>query len=228
MKSKRYMPHLATLCLLLTMAIILLSWILDAYGVSAIHPQTGEEVRVQSLLRPEGIRRMLRSVVDNFIAFPLTGWSFMALMGVGVALHSGFPDACHRLRRGRKFLSHKERRSLASAAVMGIAYVSLILFATFSPWAILRNAGDGLAHSPFLDGMPFLLSLGIGLLGGVYGFTSGHYRTDGDVVEGMTRLISRCAAWFVILFFMAQTLACLTYSGLDRYLYAWLSGYLPH
>ena len=32
-----------------------------------------------------------------------------------------------------------------------------------------------------------MLSFGIGLMGMVYGFASGRYRTDGDVIEGLTQ-----------------------------------------
>ena len=60
--SKLRMPHPATMFFLLTLAVILLSWIFDVYGLSVLQPQTGEEIRVQSLLSPEGIRWLLRHV----------------------------------------------------------------------------------------------------------------------------------------------------------------------
>ena len=47
------MPHPATMFFLLTLAVILLSWIFDVYGLSVLQPQTGEEIRVQSLLSPD-------------------------------------------------------------------------------------------------------------------------------------------------------------------------------
>ncbi len=50
------MPHPATMFFLLTLGIIFLSWIFDVYGLNVRLPQTGEEIRVQSLLSPEGIR----------------------------------------------------------------------------------------------------------------------------------------------------------------------------
>ena len=56
MKNKWRMPHPATMFLLLTIAVVFLSWICDIYGLKVTLPQTGEEIRVQSLLSPEGIR----------------------------------------------------------------------------------------------------------------------------------------------------------------------------
>lgn len=53
MKSKWRMPHPATMFLLLTMAVVFLSWICDIYGLKVTLPQSGEDIRVQSLLSPE-------------------------------------------------------------------------------------------------------------------------------------------------------------------------------
>ena len=92
------MPHPATMFFLLTLAVIFLSWIFDVYGLSVLQPETREEIRVQSLLSPEGIRWLLRHVVTNFTGFAPLGLVIVAMFGIGVAQHSGFIDAC--IRRG--------------------------------------------------------------------------------------------------------------------------------
>ena len=70
MKSSKWrMPHPATMFFVLTMVVVLLSWIFEIYGLSVMLPQTGEEIRVQSLLSPEGIRWLLRHMVTNFTGF---------------------------------------------------------------------------------------------------------------------------------------------------------------
>ena len=81
------MPHPATMFFLLTLAVILLSWIFDVYGLSVLQPQTGEEIRVQSLLSPEGIRWLLRHVITNFTGFAPLGLVIVAMFGIGVAQH---------------------------------------------------------------------------------------------------------------------------------------------
>lgn len=68
------MPHPATMFFLLTLGVIFLSWIFDVYGLSVRLPHTGEEIRVQSLLSPEGIRWLLRHVVTNLRVLPRWGW----------------------------------------------------------------------------------------------------------------------------------------------------------
>lgn len=345
------MPHPATMFFLLTLAVIFLSWIFDVYGLSVHQPQTGEEIRVQSLLSPEGIRWLLRHVVTNFTGFAPLGLVTVAMFGIGVAQHSGFVEACIRkgIRKqernpwrvvlgvivlgllsnivgdagyiillpiaatlfqsvglhpvggiivayvsvscgysanillstldpllaattqeasdltnvaagrigplcnyyflcastfllmfiiyyitrksllptlgkyegdisfsGYKQLSRKERRAMLSAIIVGVLYTILILWATFSSWGILRGVNGGLIRSPFIVGILFLLSFGIGLMGMVYGFASGRYRTDGDVIEGLTQPMRLLGVYFVIVFFASQMFACFEYSHLDK------------
>ena len=319
MKSKWRMPHPATMFLLLTMAVVFLSWICDIYGLKVTLPQSGEDIRVQSLLSPEGIRWWLRNAIKNFTGFAPLGMVIIAMFGLGVAQHSGFIDACIRLGVGNRKekrkvilwvivlgllsnvigdggyiillpiaamlfqwvglhpiagivtayvsvacgysanivlstmdpllahttqeaaltlmgyqgnteplcnyffmsastvvitgivywvtqkwllpnlgkyegsvkveayrpLSRKERRALMVAVTVAGIYVALILWLTFSSYGILRGVNGGLMHSPFIAGILFLLSLGAGFTGMAYGFSSGRYRSDNDVIEGL-------------------------------------------
>lgn len=350
MRAKWRMPHPATMFLILTMAVVFLSWIFNVYDLSVLHPETGKEIYVQSLLSPEGIRWWLRHVVTNFTGFAPLGMVMIAMFGIGVAQHSGFIDACIRLvaRRGThsgliitsvivlgilsnvvgdagyiillpiaaalfhsaglhpvggiitayvsvacgysanvvmstldpllaattqeaadqafvssgqmgplcnyyffaasvfllvsvvyaitrhhllpllgtyageirfggyKQLSRKERRAMQIALLACLSYVLLILGATFSSWGILRGVNGSLMRSPFIMGILFLLSFGIGLTGMVFGFVSGRYRSDGDVIEGLTYPMKLLGVYFVIAFFASQMFACLEYSQLDK------------
>ena len=350
MKSKWRMPHPATMFLLLTMAVVFLSWICDIYGLKVTLPQSGEDIRVQSLLSPEGIRWWLRNAIKNFTGFAPLGMVIIAMFGLGVAQHSGFIDACIRLGVGNRKekrkvilwvivlgllsnvigdggyiillpiaamlfqwvglhpiagivtayvsvacgysanivlstmdpllahttqeaaltlmgyqgnteplcnyffmsastvvitgivywvtqkwllpnlgkyegsvkveayrpLSRKERRALMVAVVVAGIYVALILWLTFSSYGILRGVNGGLMHSPFIAGILFLLSLGAGFTGMAYGFSSGRYRSDNDVIEGLTQPIKLLGVYFVIAFFAAQMFACFEYSHLDK------------
>lgn len=83
MKNKWRMPHPATMFLLLTIAVVFLSWICDIYGLKVTLPQTGEEIRVQSLLSPEGIRWWLRNAIKNFTGFAPLGMVIIAMVRTG-------------------------------------------------------------------------------------------------------------------------------------------------
>ena len=112
------MPHPATMFLLLTLVVIFLSWICDIYGMRVQLPQTSEEIRVQSLLSPEGIRWLLRNVITNFTGFAPLGMVIIAMFGVGVAQHSGFIDAC--IRRGLR--NRQEKRKI----IIGVILLGLL------------------------------------------------------------------------------------------------------
>ncbi len=351
MKNRWRMPHPATMFLLLTLIIVFLSWIGEIYGWMVVMPQSGEEVRVQSLLSPEGIRWWLRHVIKNFTGFAPLGMVIIAMFGLGVARHSGFIEVCIRMgvgegrkqgsivcwvivlgllsnvvgdggyiillpiaaalfqwvglhpvagivtayvsvacgysaniflstmdpllahitqeasltqtgyqgntaplcnyyfmsvstllltpviylltfkyllpRLGRyggagqevvrfRPLSRKERRAFTMALIVAGSYMAVILWLTFSSYGILRGVNGGLMHSPFIAGILFLLSLGIGLTGMAYGISSGRYRTDSDVAEGLAQSMKPLGAYFVIVFFAAQMFACFDYSHLDK------------
>lgn len=115
-----------------------------------------------------------------------------------------------------KQLSRKECRAMTTAIVVAIIYVAIILWATFSSWGILRGVNGGLIRSPFIMGILFLLSLGAAIMGLVYGFSSGRYRSDNDVIEGLAQPMKLLGGYLVIVFFAAQMFACLEYSHLDR------------
>lgn len=350
MKSRWKMFHPATMFLMLTLVVVFLSWIVDIYGLSVVNPATGEEIRVQSLLSPEGIRWVLRNVVKNFTGFAPLGMVIVTMFGLGVAEHSGFINACIRqsmkgkvnrslvillviflgvisnvvgdagyivlipiaamlfqsvglhplagiiiayvsvacgfsanlfvstldpllaqytqeasvsvnIPRGNtgvmsnfyfmfvstflvgavvfitgkryllptlgrytgkvqfdgyKLLSRKERRALSLALLVGTFYVLLVIVATFSPVGILRGVTGGMTRSPFIAGAIFIISFGAGLMGAVYGFASGRYRSDEDVIKGLTQPMQLLSVYFVIAFFAAQMFAFFEYSHLDK------------
>ncbi|MBR8706474.1 AbgT family transporter [Bacteroides pyogenes] len=350
MKNRWRIPHPATMFFLLTLAVVFLSWICDIYGLKVTLPQSGEDIRVQSLLSPEGIRWWLRNAIKNFTGFAPLGMVIIAMFGLGVAQHSGFIDACIRMGVGKNHdkkkiiwgviilgllsnaigdggyiillpiaamlfqwvglhpiagivtayvsvacgysanivlstvdpllahitqeaaltligyqgnteplcnyffmsvsttviagvvywvtiryllpalgeyggkvkveayrpLSRKERRGIMMSVVVAAIYVAIILWLTFSSYGILRGVNGGLMHSPFIAGILFLLSLGIGITGMAYGFSSGNYRGDNDVIEGLTLPIKLLGVYFVIAFFAAQMFACFEYSHLDK------------
>ncbi len=347
MKNKLDILHPATMFLLLTVAVIFLSWILDIYGLNVVNPSDGAEIRVQSLLSPEGMRWLLRHVVTNFTGFAPLGMVMVTMFGLGIAEHSGFIHACirkglrdkmskrfvmlavilagivsnvvgdagyiilipiaamlfqsvglhpltgivtayvsvacgfsanlflstldpllarftqeasaelnsgntgalsnfyfmfvstflitwivyqlsvrldvrlgvyqgHKQFDGYKQLSRKERRALWLALLTGGIYTLVIVFATFSPWGILRGITGGMTRSPFIVGALFLISFGFGLMGMIYGFVSGRYRSDSDVIKSMSQPMSLLSVYFVIAFFAAQMFACFEYSQLDK------------
>jgi aminobenzoyl-glutamate transport protein len=83
------LPDPITLFALLALGAVLVSWLVSALGVSAVHPATGESVQPVNLLTAEQIRRMLTQAVANFTAFPPLGLVIVVIIGIGVTEHSG-------------------------------------------------------------------------------------------------------------------------------------------
>lgn len=66
-----------------------LSALAATLGFSAVHPVTGEPLQAINLLSTYGLHRMLSDTVNNFVSFAPVGTVLVAIMGIGVAEHSG-------------------------------------------------------------------------------------------------------------------------------------------
>ncbi|MDQ3206866.1 MAG: AbgT family transporter [Pseudomonadota bacterium] len=96
-KGGNALPHPATLFALLAMLVVLASGLASYLGLSAQHPATGEPIAVVNLLSIEGLHRIATSLVTNFTGFAPLGTVLVALLGIGVAEHSGLIGASLRL-----------------------------------------------------------------------------------------------------------------------------------
>lgn len=83
------LPHPATLFLLLTALVMVLSWVLSAFGVSVVHPLNHSEVRVDNLLSQANLHKLLTSLVTNFTGFAPLGTVLVAMLGIAIAEGSG-------------------------------------------------------------------------------------------------------------------------------------------
>lgn len=117
-----------------------------------------------------------------------------------------------------KKLSHREQRSLQVAGALGLAILVLVGWLTFSSWGLFRGVSGELVRSPFIMGALFILSLSFGLMGLVYGWSSGRYDSDWDVVRGLGSGIRELSVYFVVAFFAAQFFACIEYTQLDQFI----------
>lgn len=207
MKNKQCSSALSVLFFLLTLALVLFSWIGSVYGV-------GE---VQSLLSAEGIRWVLGHVVGNYVQCPALGMALVLYMGLGIGVRSGLYGVLMRLFRREKQLSRKERRASALASVTFVMYLALVGVSVWLPWNFLLGATGSWLHSPLAKGFVYILSVGIGLSGMVYGYVSDAFRRVADVVAGMSSLIASRASGFVSLFFVVQFFSSLTYTRLSEW-----------
>jgi aminobenzoyl-glutamate transport protein len=83
------LPHPATLFFMMAALVALLSWWASAAGLQALHPATGEIIKVRNLLDADGIRWIYTNVEHNFVGFPPLGLVLVIMIGIGVAEGSG-------------------------------------------------------------------------------------------------------------------------------------------
>lgn len=206
MMNKRLLPGLSLLFFVLTVVLVFASWVGSIYGKDTF----------QSLLSEDGVRWALKHVVSNYVQTPLLGILLMLFMGVGVGWRSGMYHALMRFLSRKKQLSGKERRAMMLVAGVVVCYVLSVL--ATAPF--LKNITGGFAQSPFLAGLAYIVSLGLGVSGMVYGYAINAFRSLNDVFRAMSCLIAECADWLVCLFFIVQFFSALAYSGMGD----WLSG----
>ncbi|WP_090934966.1 AbgT family transporter [Nonomuraea jiangxiensis] len=90
------LPHPFWLFLILSAALVVLSWVLASLRVSAVNPADNTTVVARSLLSAEGVRLMLGDSVTNFATFPALGTVLVITLGVAVADRAGLMSAMLR------------------------------------------------------------------------------------------------------------------------------------
>ena len=96
-RAGNLLSHPATLFFLLTVFVVIASAIAAQFDLSVAHPKTGEPVVPVNLLSVDGLQRIMGGLVTNFTSFAPLGTVLVALIGIGVAEHSGFIGACLRI-----------------------------------------------------------------------------------------------------------------------------------
>lgn len=98
------LPHPVTLFAIFALGVVLISGLAEWLDWSAADPRPEGSagrapdgvIRPVSLLNAEGLRMIVTNMVSNFTGFAPLGVVLVALLGVGVAEHSGLISACIR------------------------------------------------------------------------------------------------------------------------------------
>ena len=97
------LPNPLTLFVILSFAIVILSYFLNKMGISVTYDVTNKtdagvietvkkEAAIISLINAEGIRYIFSSMVENFKNYPPLGTVLIAMLGVGLAEGAGLVD----------------------------------------------------------------------------------------------------------------------------------------
>lgn len=112
------LPDPAVIFLISLMIVWTLSALLSGVSFSAVDPRTGEAVVVNNLLTGASLADFLSRMVTIFTGFAPLGVVLVAMLGVGVAEHSGYINA------GLKRMLDSTPKALLTPSVILIAIVS--------------------------------------------------------------------------------------------------------
>lgn len=117
-KAGNKLPDPAMLFFILLVIVWVFSALLSPIDFGEVHPRTGEALNVQNMLTGENLASFLANMIETFVLFAPLGIVLVAMLGVGVAEHSGWIDA------GLKKLLGFTPKSLLTPMLILIAIVS--------------------------------------------------------------------------------------------------------
>lgn len=90
------LPDPALLFLLLTFVVWALSWALADVAFAEVDPRTGKALTINNLLSGTSLTVFMAEMVRTFVNFAPLGVVLVAMLGLGVAEHTGFINAALR------------------------------------------------------------------------------------------------------------------------------------
>jgi aminobenzoyl-glutamate transport protein len=117
----------------------------------------------------------------------------------------------------------EEVRKANADEVRGLRFagVTVLLFTTWVLWGLLPADGFlrdpktfEVLHSPFMSGIVALIFLSATLAGIAYGIGAGTFKSDNDVMKGMSKSMETLGSYIVLVFFAAQFVAYFNWTNL--------------
>ena len=111
-------------------------------------------------------------------------------------------------------LSKKEKKGLLMALFTLIVILLITLWGIIPEDGFFRGSEGGLLSSPLILGVVAMLFITASAMGLAYGFTTGAFKNDSDVIKGMASSMKTLAVYLVLVFFAAQFVAYFKWSNL--------------
>jgi aminobenzoyl-glutamate transport protein len=90
------LPDPAVLFLLLMLLTWVVSWLLAGVAFSEVDPRSQQPIAIKNLLAGSALTQFMADMVRTFVNFPPLGVVLVAMLGLGVAEHTGFISAALR------------------------------------------------------------------------------------------------------------------------------------
>ncbi len=111
-------------------------------------------------------------------------------------------------------LTRTEKKGILWAGIVTLALIGISFYGLFPEDGFLRGSDGSVLKSPFIKGVIFVLVVFTMIPGLVYGFITGKFKSDADVMKGMGDSIKTLASYIVLVFFAAQFVAFFKWSNL--------------
>ena len=112
------LPDPAIIFLFALLLIWVLSWLLSGVSFSAVDPRTDAPIIINNLLTGDALANFLSTMVTTFTGFAPLGVVLVAMMGVGVAEHSGY------INTAIKLMLKRTPKALLTPTIILVAIVS--------------------------------------------------------------------------------------------------------
>ncbi len=111
-------------------------------------------------------------------------------------------------------LDKKEKRGLWMALFTLIGIIIITLIGVLPEDGFFRGTDGTILNSPLIRGVVAMLFITAGGTGLAYGFSTGTFKNDADVIKGMSASMKTLATYIVLVFFAAQFVAYFKWSNL--------------
>ncbi|MFO7977267.1 MAG: AbgT family transporter [Bacteroidales bacterium] len=173
-----------------------------------------------------GLSTEAAQIIDAaYVVEPTANYFFMAVSSVFIALAGTWvTEKIIEPRLGSyqgdvkpdiiEAITPRERKALNWVLVVILAWVVILGIGLVPENGLLRGPGNALLTSPILKGFIAFLFFLTATMGIVYGFITGRFKSDADVVKGMVDNFKTLTAFLVLVFFAAQFVAFFKWSNL--------------
>lgn len=111
-------------------------------------------------------------------------------------------------------LSKNEKRGIKFATLTLIIIIAITIIGLIPENGFFRGSDGSFLNSPLIRGVVAMLFITAGAMGLAYGFATGAFKNDADVMKGMAASMKTLATYLVLVFFAAQFVAYFKWSNL--------------
>lgn len=172
-----------------------------------------------------GLSTEASHIIDiNYEVNPTSNYFFMAtsaiilsLVGTWVTekiIAPRFGEYEKKSKNQIEKLSKIEKKGLKRVAIISLILLIIILITVIPQNGFFRGLDGTILHSPLLKGVITLLFIFGAIMGSIYGFTTKKFKSDTDVMNGMSKSVKSLSIYIVIVFFASQFVALFKMSNL--------------